>query len=127
MTARQCVLLLVGLLAKRKAGQGYLVETQMALFYHGLTHHLRDSKDLEGDLRYMADLLTALHQHSPSLSMLMNCLTINLLIPNISDLPFLLGFLSLWKKTLEEHQELPTSVSLLLRTVVFRILGKLLF
>ena len=34
VTAQQCVLMLIGLLAKKKVGEGYLVETQMAVFYH---------------------------------------------------------------------------------------------
>lgn len=42
VTARQCVLVLVGLLVRKKVGEGYLVEGQMAVFYHEITMQLSE-------------------------------------------------------------------------------------
>ena len=99
----------------------------MAFFYHGVTSRLKTAKDQEGDIRYLADLVAALHSHPQSLAMLMNCLTINYILPCAKNLPSVLAFLSQWTNAMHEHPELPDSTSLELRRIIFRILGKILF
>ena len=127
VTAQQCVLMLVSLLASKKVGEGYLVEAQMAAFYHELTLQLSSTKDMEGSLRYIVDLMCTLQNNLTSLTMLMNCFTLNLILTRLKDLPSLLRILLQWSDILEEHQELSLSVSLEMRLVVFRIASKLVF
>ena len=99
----------------------------MAFFYSGLTSRFLKTKDQEGDIRYLADLVSALHHHSHSLSMLMNCLVLNFILPCIKDLPCILTFLSRWTIAMQEHDELPSAISLEVRRVIYRIMGKVLF
>jgi hypothetical protein len=101
VTAQQCVLLLIGLLARKRVGEGYLVEAQLALFYHEVTLQLLPAADREGAIKYVVDLVTALQTCPASVGMLMNCFIVNVVLPSLSDLPLLLTVVRQWSQALE--------------------------
>ncbi len=94
ITAQQCLLLLVQLLNKKNVGRGYLAELQMVVFYHELTCDLnKKNKDLEGGLKYLVDLINSLRNNKISLTLLLNAVTNNAILPQIKNLPFVFYFI----------------------------------
>ena len=82
ITAQQCVLLLVTLMARLRTGLCYLADLQMTVFYFEVGRAVaQEAKQGEEEewLKYLVDLVIVLKGHPVSLSVLMNSLTNHLL------------------------------------------------
>ena len=78
-------------------------------------------------MNYIVDLICALQHSNCSLAMLMNCFTTNVVLARLNNLGTLLRLLEEWSGLLEDHRELPPILSLELRLIVYRMVGKLFF
>ena len=102
VTARQCVLLLAGMLDQKDIGRKYLGDVQMGVFYHSLMVELTkpNQNDYEGLTKYIAELLNAL-SHTPfAHSLLCNVITNMGIIKQAHNPPKMLYFVRVFTEHL---------------------------
>ena len=111
ITARQCVLLLVGVLDEKDVARNYLSDLQMMVFFHQITIEINqeDQKDKEGLIKYLAELFLALH-HTPSAQALLLSTSLNInIIRMMHSPPTVLNFVTTFLSHLTEVDPLPSS------------------
>jgi hypothetical protein len=101
----------------------------MAVFFHELTCRMQvdGGSDLEGQLKYLADLLFALRSNPTSLSLLLSAFTNNVVLPLLNDFSAILKLLRKLDEQVQDHGSFPKDTYSRIKRVFLNIISTFYF